>query len=182
VAEETSEPVRKSDPSPAVAKNPPETPAGPIKEAAKEPVKESAEPAKGTTDGQAQEGRSAPKPEPKVTQPAPTITLHGTDSPSDARAWGNRILPAAPDAIFHNRPPVYPREASQNGQHGTVVVVIHISPSGQAASVDVVNSSGYVLLDSAARDAVMRWRFLPAVKDGQPVASEMRMSFVFDFN
>ena len=62
-----------------------------------------------------------------------------------------------------------------------MIVVIHISPSGQAASVDVVNSSGYVLLDSAARDAVMRWRFLPAVKDGQPVASEMRMSFVFDF-
>jgi len=107
--------------------------------------------------------------------------LSGTDSPSDARAWGDRIIPAAPDAVFHNRPPEFPQESAMNGEHGTVILVIHISPAGTTAGVDVTRSSGYVLLDRAAREAVMRWRFLPAVKDGQPVASDMTMGFVFDY-
>ena len=67
-----------------------------------------------------------------------------------------------------------------NGQHGTVVVLIHVSPAGTTAGVDLLRSSGYALLDRAARDAVLRWRFLPAVKDGQPVASDMTMGFEFD--
>ena len=82
--------------------------------------------------------------------------------------------------MFHNRPPEYPQQAALNGQHGTVVVLIHVSPAGTAAGVDLVRSSGYVLLDRAARDAVLRWRFLPAVKDGRPVASDMEMGFIFD--
>lgn len=113
-------------------------------------------------------------------EPPPTISLHGTDSPSDAKAWGARIVPAAPDAVFHNRPPEYPAAAARARQQGAVIVVVHVSPSGHAASVDVVQSSGYALLDQAARDAVLRWRFLPAVRDGQPTASDMTMQFVFD--
>lgn len=126
----------------------------------------------------------AKKPAQETPPPAPAamkITLQGTDSPSDAKAWGERVIPAAPDAVFHNRPPEYPEESVVNGEHGTVVLLIHVSPAGRPASVDVVRSSGYVLLDTAARDAVSRWRFLPAVKDGQPVTSNMTMGFVFGF-
>jgi protein TonB len=154
---ETPEPAKVSDPTP-VAATPP-----------------------------AQEAKAAPEPAPPapptppVTQTAPTITLSGTDSPSDARAWGDRIIPAAPDAVFHNRPPEFPDEAAMNGEHGTVILVIHITPAGTASGVDVTRSSGFVLLDRAAREAVLRWRFLPAVKDGQPVASDMTMGFVFDY-
>jgi protein TonB len=82
--------------------------------------------------------------------------------------------------VFHNRPPEYPREAAMNGEHGTVVVMIHVSPAGTTAGLDVVSSSGYALLDRAVREAVARWRFLPAVKDGQPVASDMKMGFIFE--
>ena len=126
------------------------------------------------------EATAAAQPTPPAAQPGLTVSLSGTDSPSDARAWGDRIIPAAPDAIFHNRPPEYPAEAALNGEQGTVVLMIHVSPEGSTASVDVLRSSGYALLDRAARDAVLRWRFLPAVKDGQAVASDMSMGFVFD--
>jgi len=119
-------------------------------------------------------------PAPPAAQSAPTISIHGTDSPSNARAFGDRVIPAAPDAVFHNRPPVYPREAAIRGEQGIVVVLIHVSPAGTAAGVDLLTSSGYALLDSAAREAVLRWRFLPAVKDGRPVASDMQMGFEFD--
>ncbi len=170
--EETAEPIRKSEPAPAQAENRTPVP----EQQPREPS-----PAQADTGAPVHEARSTPDQTQAGPPPAPTITLHGTDSPSDARAWGDHILPAAPDAVFHNRPPEYPREAAENGQHGAVVLVIHIAPSGRPAGVDVMRSSGYVLLDRAAREAVMRWRFLPAVKDGQPVASDMKMGFVFDY-
>jgi periplasmic protein TonB len=119
-------------------------------------------------------------PAPAAAKSAPVISLQGTDSPSNARAYGDRVIPAKPDAVFHNRPPEYPVAAALNGQQGVVVVVVHVSPAGVAVGVDLVRSSGYALLDSAARDAVLRWRFLPAVKDGEPVASDMTMGFEFD--
>jgi protein TonB len=128
-----------------------------------------------------QEAAAETQPVPPGAQQALTVTLSGTDSPSEARAWGNRVIPAKADAVFHNRPPEYPPEAVMNGEQGTVVLIIHVSPAGSTASIDVARSSGYVLLDRAAQEAVMRWRFLPAVKDGQAVASDMRMEFVFDF-
>jgi protein TonB len=123
-----------------------------------------------------------PPPTPPPADPAPKITLQGTDSPSDARAWGDHIIPASPDAVFHNRPPEYPAESVLRGEHGTVVVVVHISPAGTAEGVDLLRSSGYALLDGAVRVAVMRWRFLPAVKAGASVASDVTMGFIFADN
>jgi protein TonB len=137
-------------------------------------------PAKPPAPEQKARAPSAP-PAPPAEREAPTITLQGTDSPSNAKTWGPNVIPAAPDAVFHNRPPEYPPESVMNGEHGTVVVVIHVSPAGTAAGVDVLRSSGYVLLDRAVRVAVMRWRFLPAVEAGEPVPSNVTMGFVFDY-
>ena len=114
--------------------------------------------------------------------PALVMSLAGTDSPSDARAFGDHIIPAAPDAVFHNRPPDYPEASARAGERGVVVLILHVAPSGQVAGVDVARSSGYPRLDLAARDAVMRWRFLPAVKGGQAVGSDMPIQFNFDPN
>jgi protein TonB len=144
------------------------------RDAAADPGKEPVPP---TAEAQAP-AQKAPPPAPDPVK----ITLQGTDSPSDAKAWGERVIPAAPDAVFHNRPPEYPEQSVINGEHGTVVLLIHVAPSGRPAGVDVMRSSGYVLLDSAAREAVTRWRFLPAFKDGHPVTSDMTMGFVFGFD
>jgi periplasmic protein TonB len=154
--------------------------AEPPVEAQAEAPKETVEPSKASVPAPAAAPTQKAEPAP-ASQPAPTISLSGTDSPSYARAWGDRILPAAPDAVFHNRPPEYPRDSATHGEHGTVVVLIHITSAGTAAGADVVRSSGYALLDRSAREAVLRWRFLPAVKDGQPVASDMQIGFIFDF-
>jgi protein TonB len=153
--------------------------------AAADPVSDPVpETATATPTEQATAAAESQTPAQKAPPPAPDavkITLQGTDSPSDAKAWGERVIPAAPDAVFHNKPPQYPEASVINGEHGTVVLLIHVSPSGKAAGVDVMQSSGYVLLDSAARDAVLRWRFLPGFKDGHPVTSNMTMGFVFGF-
>ena len=137
----------------------------------------------------ATDARTAPPPKPETPPPAPPaktaeqvapkISLSGTDSPSDARAYGSHVIPAAPDAVFHNRPPEYPMEAQAAGEHGTVVLVVHVSPAGRAAGVDVLRSSGFIELDQSARDAVSRWRFLPPVQAGRTIAGAMTISIVF---
>ena len=48
-----------------------------------------------------------------------------------------------------------------------------------ASSVDIVRSSGFPLLDNAAREAVAAWHFLPAVKDGLAIPFDMPCAWQF---
>jgi periplasmic protein TonB len=92
---------------------------------------------------------------------------------------GSQVVPAKPDASFHNIPPRYPREAAIRHEQGAVTLLIHVNPTGAASSVDVVESSGYPVLDRTAQEAVMRWHFNPEQKDGIPVASELPFRIIF---
>ena len=124
----------------------------------------------------------APPPAPEAPRAMQT-NLGGTDSATDAISRGDDVVPARPDAQYHNRPPAYPRDAALRGEQGAVTLLIHISPAGLPMAVDVTASSGFLLLDRAARDAVANWHFLPAVRDGAPVAAEMplRVRFELDY-
>lgn len=129
-----------------------------------------------------------PAPPPAASPPAPDadlsphINLGGTDSLSNVLVTGERVIPAGPDPKVHNREPVYPDEAVRRGEQGQVVLLIHVTADGLAGQVDIERSSGFRLLDRAARDAVATWRFVPAVENGQPVPSSMSMRVVFQLN
>ncbi|WP_428492600.1 energy transducer TonB [Rhodopila sp.] len=122
------------------------------------------------------------QPPPAARRQAPVFDLAGTDSESNAVALGPNIVPASPDDRFRNRPPIYPPEAEIRGEHGTVLVMIHVSEDGLASSVDVAQSSGVEVLDRAAVDAVRKWRFRPAVRQGRAVPFDMPFRFVFEAN
>ncbi len=122
-----------------------------------------------------------PPPAPEAPRAMQT-NLGGTDSATDAIARGDDVVPARPDAQYHNRPPAYPRDAALRGEQGAVTLLIHISPAGLPMAVDVTASSGFLLLDRAARDAVANWHFLPAVRDGAPVAAEMPLRVRFELD
>jgi protein TonB len=126
---------------------------------------------------------AATPPPPPPPAPAPVeFNLGGTDAVSNAVVTGDHVIPASLDRRIHNQPPIYPEDAARRGQHGAVVLLIHVSAEGLTAGTDVLQSSGVGSLDQAAEDAVRRWRFLPAVRDGVPVAFDMPMRFVFEFN
>jgi periplasmic protein TonB len=96
-----------------------------------------------------------------------------------------RPRPAAPAAVSQPQPistpaPKYPSMALRRGEHGTVMVSAQIGPDGVPASVDVAKSSGSRVLDRAAVDAVRRWRFRPALADGQPVPGEVQVPISFE--
>ena len=122
----------------------------------------------------------APRPPVQRVEEAPQINLGGTDSETNAIVIaGPHVVPASVDAKFHNREPAYPREAVRRAEQGAVILLVHVSPDGLPVGVDVALSSGFVLLDRAAREAVMDWHFLPAVQDGRAIPFDMKLRVVF---
>ncbi len=55
------------------------------------------------------------------------------------------------------------------GAEGTVAVRALVLADGTVRAADVAASSGSLLLDRAASDAVRGWRFAPATRDGIPI-------------
>jgi protein TonB len=68
--------------------------------------------------------------------------------------------------------PDYPTASQRLGEEGRVLVSVLILPNGRAGEVQVVKSSGFPRLDSAAVAHVQsNWRFVPARLDGEAVAA-----------
>lgn len=75
--------------------------------------------------------------------------------------------------------PRYPRDAQRRGQSGTVLLRVHVDRTGEPGSVDLVQSSGSRSLDRAAVDAVRRWRFDPAIRNGRPADGVVQVPITF---
>lgn len=70
-------------------------------------------------------------------------------------------------------PPVYPPAPLRSGIGGTVMVRAEVDAHGTPVRVSVESSSRNRDLDRAAQEAVRKWRFQPAQRDGQPVAASI---------
>lgn len=102
-----------------------------------------------------------------------------TDEPAvPTNSDGSIIVGSLLEYAVQRSTPVYPANARSMRQTGVVRVEVLIDESGQVAAVQ--NTSGPVLLQSAARDAVRKWRFKPFVRDGQPVKATGYLSFNFN--
>jgi len=78
-----------------------------------------------------------------------------------------------------NPKPVYPLEARQKGHQGKVVLTVKILPNGRVGEVQVDKSSGYETLDHAAVEAVKKWKFIPAKKEGVAILCWVSIPFRF---
>jgi len=132
-----------------------------------------------------------PPPQPQVEAPAPppappekpswqASVLLGEGSVGATEIIGDRLLPAVGEK--GNLPPGYPPLSGELGEQGIVVVRMRIGPDGFVTSADVVQTSGYPRLDGAALAALSKWRFTPAVENGQPVSSEQVLPVRFRLN
>jgi len=90
------------------------------------------------------------------------------------------FVAAAPLSGAFNQPPEYPQAAVAHGEQGRVLLSIHVLPDGLTDFVAVTQSSGYRILDQAAQDAVLKWRFRPATMAGRPVVMVIPFWFNFD--
>ncbi|MCM2264156.1 MAG: energy transducer TonB [Desulfuromonadales bacterium] len=91
---------------------------------------------------------------------------------------GGGIIKATPR--YESNPlPNYPRLARQNRLEGTVRLRARVTASGNVEGVSLERSSGHAVLDRSALDGVQRWRFIPATRNGAPVACEVSIPVAF---
>ena len=83
-----------------------------------------------------------------------------------------------PSRLIHSPHPVYPPVAKQQRIQGTVVLEATIDENGAVREPHVVRSAGS-LLDTAAIQAVRKWRYLPTTFNGVPVAVNTTISVIF---
>lgn len=106
----------------------------------------------------------------------------GTGSGSGSGHGGGGGTSARPDYGINPKPP-YPLLARRVGAQGVVLLRVHVREDGSVAAVELARSSGFALLDeSASRTVRESWRFLPARRDGVPIASwvEVPIRFVLE--
>lgn len=80
-----------------------------------------------------------------------------------------------------NPPPEYPRLARLRGYEGTVMLDVLVTREGEAEQVNVIESSGYGILDEAAKEAVKEWRFHPGRRAGRAVDMRVAIPVTFRF-
>lgn len=90
------------------------------------------------------------------------------------------VVPPRFDADYLDNPaPAYPALSRRMGEHGRVLLRVYVGPDGQAAQVEVRESSGFERLDKAARETVQRWRFVPARQGDKGVAAWVQVPISF---
>ncbi|PQV64670.1 TonB family C-terminal domain-containing protein [Abditibacterium utsteinense] len=118
------------------------------------------------------EPTATPKPQPTATpipfptrRPEPTSTPKPAGPTRAARAT-RQVQPDIPDEL-------------KNGEFKTSVrVTVEIGADG-SSSASLRSSSGNAAIDARVLAALRRWKWKPALQDGEPVASTQR--FRFDF-
>lgn len=129
-----------------------------------------------------------PKPEPKspvAPRPA-TVVAGGRPGPAPRAVALPADTPAEPvteasfDADYlHNPKPAYPAIAKRHGWEGRVLLRVRVLADGTGESIEVQRGSGHGVLDESARQAVERWRFVPAKRGDGAVASWVTVPIVF---
>jgi TonB family protein len=98
-----------------------------------------------------------------------------------ARAQDEEAGPApvlVPPVLLEYAKAGYPPAALAEGLEAQVLARIHIDERGLATAVDVVEPAGHGF-DEAAREAMLRFVFSPATRDGEPIAAEVLYRYTF---
>ena len=72
-----------------------------------------------------------------------------------------RSIPQKPLSI-----PMYPPQSRRSGEHGTVILKLHVLEDGSVADALIDKSSGYPALDYAAMYEAFRWKLEPGTING----------------
>jgi len=96
-----------------------------------------------------------------------------TEAPIETR-FGASVAPAFLDRVM----PIYPMIARRLGLEGKVVLKLTIDEKGMLREIEVVEKAGYGFTEAAV-EAVKKSTFLPAKKDGKPIASKALLPVTF---
>ncbi len=128
---------------------------------------------------------SNPQPEPEsATQPRPSLVhakpVQASSSPQPEARATQGAAGVTRDAVVTDLPrPTYPTISRRRGEEGLVLLHVTVDPDGRPRNIEVISDPGFPRLVDAARDAVQRARFRPAMRHGQPVPGAVRVPIRF---
>ncbi len=78
--------------------------------------------------------------------------------------------------------PEYPMKARQEGIEGFVKLLIDITPEGTVSNVRIIEAEPRRIFETAAKRAVLRWKYDPLYIDGEPqLDPDILVTLTFDF-
>ena len=133
-----------------------------------------------------------PQPKPDITPPFETRTGEEFPTwPTGGAGDGGTILPADPPpapiwvearpdpARMKDFQPPYPASMVRAQQEGFVTVRVHITPQGRVDAVEKIEATSDAFWTATREQALSRWRFRPATRDGVAIESERVMTVRF---
>jgi TonB family protein len=134
-------------------------------------------PTGGNSGGENSEGHAKPGRSSKGSGTGNGVGEGDGEGPGSPGSPGkNQLNPAVP---VKDVDPNYPKEAREKGWEGRAYLKLSIDPKGRVVEVELLESSGYNVLDKEAVKAAWRLRYKPATKNGVPIAWHIKRAFIF---
>jgi periplasmic protein TonB len=129
-----------------------------------------------TEQQKAQSARTAQQPS---QQPSTTPSTEAGNPAAAGADSGNAAGQTSDAVLLRAVGARYPTAAMRARQEGWVLVSFTIDPAGRTGDIKVVDAQPRRVFDRAAMDAVQRYQFTPAKKDGAAVASVKQQRIEF---
>jgi TonB family protein len=107
---------------------------------------------------------------------------HDMTAAVDNTKRATEVVNAGSLVLAHYTPPTFPVSAREAGLSGWVDVQFVVKSDGLVSDVIITGAEPVGIFEQAAVDAVRRWRYKPAQRDGHAVdqRARLRMKFALD--
>ncbi|MGB0679986.1 MAG: TonB family protein, partial [Polyangiales bacterium] len=125
-------------------------------------------------------GPSAPPVGDASSDSTPPVRREADDAAATADAAQDTPPKARfrPPRLLYNPAPVYPKDVLTEVREPTIFLRVLLSETGAVEEV-AVDGEGHPAFVDAAMDTVRQWRFEPAERDGEAIASWVRVALYF---
>jgi TonB family protein len=117
----------------------------------------------------------------KFMPPAPAAPVHGAATPQRTRVGNGNTVPNSaviPPQVLESPAPSYTQEAVEANVEGVVTLEGFVDIKGNVSRIRVLRGLGYGL-DQKAVDAVLGWKFKPALRNGARVEAVTQIEVDF---
>lgn len=106
---------------------------------------------------------------------------HAQDSIKTAVNAASPLAAQTVEPLVKKRfPPKYPMNAANKGIEGWVQVDFYVEPNGRVSSVSALDGAPVGVFEKVTEQALKRWRYKPALLNGQPVRQRRTLIMAFE--